>query len=279
MQAISSAYEGWCRYTDAGKYAVLFLAAALFLVFRHREKKERLHSLLCYGLVAAVLAICPLTAAVWMQYQTQFYDYEWIWSAVPVTPVIAWGLTELWAFLKERKTVIFCAALVAAVLCGSLGTGLQGRAIHSAGEEKAQAVLDKLSETGNTETVCLWAPKELLQYVRGLDGSATVLYGRNMWEGALNAYSYDTYSDAEKVLYLWMEELVYRESSPAKQAEVREMAAEQVAIALQHGANCIAVPSEYADTVEAALQELMQADFVKVLETEEYRIFLTTAQP
>ena len=32
-----------------------------------------------------------------------------------------------------------------------------------------------------------------------------MIYGRNMWEESLNAYTYDTYSQEFRELYLWIE--------------------------------------------------------------------------
>ena len=76
------------------------------------------------------------------------------------------------------------------------------------------------------QTVCLWAPREILETARmqpvavtwmqpvetvGIESVAVagqlpeLLYGRNMWDAALNAYTYDVYPEEVQQLYCWME--------------------------------------------------------------------------
>jgi len=92
-------------------------------------------------------------------------------------------------------------------LCGSLG-----KPVFAAEEEKqerqyAYEVLEAIQELAGGETICLWAPQEIMEYTRAYDGDIYLVYGRNMWDDALMGYSYETYGDMEQSLYQWMESL------------------------------------------------------------------------
>ena len=54
------------------------------------------------------------------------------------------------------------------------------------------------------EEICLWAPQEIMAQARSLKGNIRLVYGRNMWQENVNAFSYDTYSDDQKIIYIWM---------------------------------------------------------------------------
>ncbi len=146
-----------------------------------------------------------------MMYQTRFYDYQWIWNLVPVTLVIAFGatvfITEYWeSYKKERfnKAAVTLLVFVVILLCGSAGNAeWEKHAVLAESEETAE-VLELLSAYGEGEEICLWAPQEVMEYARAVDGGVKLLYGRNMWEKWLNAYSYDTYCEEQVDCYLWM---------------------------------------------------------------------------
>ena len=99
-ELLRNAWLGWQNYTDDGKLAALLLAALLFLWLRNKKVSQK--GFLSYAVLMTACCIFPVTAVLLMLYQTKFYDYQWIWSLVPVTPVIAWGITE---FLTEEAVV------------------------------------------------------------------------------------------------------------------------------------------------------------------------------
>ena len=207
-ELLRNAWMGWFRVTDAGKLMALFLVALLFLWLNCPQDKQK--QLLYYCTVMAVCCILPVTAACLMLYQTKFYDYEWVWSAVPVTIVIAYALTT---FMAERwqgfrleawpgGLPVTIGILLIMLLCGGLGGNDLQREAKKQQKAEAAELLESIDTEG--ETVCLWAPRGIMEYARGLDSSILLPYGRNMWEDALNAYSYDTYSKEIEGLYLWM---------------------------------------------------------------------------
>lgn len=222
-ELVRNARLGWLHYIDNGKVAALLLAVLLFLwLGRHLRQKR----LLLYTTVMTMLCICPLTAALLMVYQTKFYDYEWIWSLVPATLVIAMGgtifLAEIWKSYGRRESwkpavlTVFCLGVL--LLCGSLGRHAwqEGQTFTNLEtEERRQiaAALDAIlaeegilgqGSTEKSQTICLWAPQEVMEYARAYSGRFCLPYGRNMWDDALNAYSYEAYDDTAREMYEWM---------------------------------------------------------------------------
>lgn len=208
-ELLKSAWLGWQEYMTAGKYAALLLLVLFFLWFRKEGEKEK--PLLIYTTLVTILCIFPVSAAVLMAYQTGFYNYKWIWSYVPLTLLIAYGgtifLTEYWE--RYKKKVWQCVGITAAVLTLGVLCGSMGQDVFDGGEkrqerEAANTILEALRTEADAEEICLWAPKEIMASARAFDGKIQLIYGRNMWDAALGAYSYDTYSESEKMLYLWM---------------------------------------------------------------------------
>lgn len=206
---LGRAWSGWLEYMGAGKLTAVFFLV-LLLLWLLKLEKSRHFTLEKYALFLAATCICPVTAGILMKYQTAFYDYQWIWTLVPVTAVIAYGGTLLLdrlvcsdTFSARQKGMLGAAALLLLFLCGAYGnTGTRWSSRDLRQERgKAALVLEQIGEGG---TVCLWAPEEIMAHARGLDGSVTLAYGRNMWQEALNAYSYDTYTPEQREMYVWM---------------------------------------------------------------------------
>lgn len=217
MELMNNARLGWMEYTESGKLAALLLLALLWFWFGCREHRSRYLALLVYTTVMAVCCICPLTAAVLMTYQTRFYDYQWIWSLVPLTIVIALGGTLLRSELLQtyangragkRRAIGITAVMLAVIcLCAPLLQNTRNTQNTVAGQTETAKVLELLwedKEDKEDKEITLWAPRMIMEYVRTLDGSIRMPYGRNMWDPALNAYAYDTYGEAEESLYRWM---------------------------------------------------------------------------
>jgi len=274
-EMIQNAWIGWHNYTDSGKFAALVVVALLYM-WLGVKCKETHKWLMVYGVVSVILCVCPLTAAVLMFYQTRFYNYQWIWSVVPSTALIALAATvflaDRWKGGKSRKewlhTAVVTLALVAVlVLCGALGqervdaVEARERRVHS------EAVLTEVQNLCG-ENVCLWAPADLLEDAR-ICNNMRLLYGRNMWDVALNAYSYDVYSPAQVELYEWMEHLDDW-AIDITAAEVKEYAQK----AFEEGADCILLPDDFIEWMQESETELLdrlKADGnVEVTRLEEY---------
>lgn len=207
-----NAWSGWTGYTDDGKLPVMLMAVLLFLWFGRKQKEQ--WALLVYASAMTVCCILPVTAALLMRYQTKFYNYEWIWSLVPVTAVTAFGLTVFWTEYRAEnagqwKKVLPVTLLMLSVLllCGSLGKTVWNRQERKEERARAYLIAEQLSARYSGEVLCLWAPREIAEYVREKEAGISLLYGRNIWDGFLNAYSYDKYNEDTVMLEQWMENL------------------------------------------------------------------------
>lgn len=245
-----NAWAGWGAYIKYGKLAALFLVALLWLWF-HKKGGVR-KSFVLYATVLGGLCICPLTAVLLMCYQTRFYDYEWIWSAVPVTALIAYGvvcfLSEVWEKASREKNKLAFGAvtaliLAAIVLCGGLGSG-KWRSDDQKGErQQAVDTLAELRSILGEKEICLWAPEEVLEYVRETDNGVKLLYGRNMWDASLNAYAYDVYEPWMKRAYIWLEKK--EEQFRGQEIGGQELSpGEYTRLAKEAGVNCVLLPKD-----------------------------------
>lgn len=220
---VQDALTGFRSFTDNGKLLAVAVALAIYLCCRdRREEQGNGEKLAEYTLLTAFLCVCPVTAAGLMLYQTRFYDYQWIFSIVPLTAVIGLGAASLvwniWSQNQKGKALLFTGICLFILVCaGRFGaTEMFEKDVtreDSQVTETEASVRELLKEIpAGEESYCLWAPQAVLKYVRSIDADYRLLYGRNMWDEALNAYSYDTYPEEIRKLYIWMEEAA---ASPA----------------------------------------------------------------
>lgn len=270
---------GWKDMTGNGKFMVLLLGSLLYLwgirgrgtglSVRQPGERRALPGdlLLQYTTLFLALILFPPAAILLDWYQTRFYDFGWMIALLPMTLTIAYGATRAVTDCYEKycqesvwKTAGLAAmALAVLLLCGNLDTERQwldngsfSESFSGSGqvmteEEKqieALAVLEYLEENGAAEDVCLWAPALVLDYIRRTDGSVRLLYGRNMWDEALNAYSYDSYPQKLREAYAWMEESASYLQNQGGSAEIGTALEESVHAALDGGVNVIVLPWE-----------------------------------
>ncbi len=264
-ELLQNASLRWVGYKGSGKIVALLLAVLLFWWFAEKEKKQR--ALLLYTTAATVCCIVPVTAAFLMLYQTKFYDYEWIWSMVPVTAVTAYGLTLFLAgHWKEaqgnwrRGLPVTLLLLMAMLFCGDLGGDMEARAETNAEKDEAYEVVGMLSERWSREDICLLAPQRILEYAREADGRLRLAYGRNMWDPWLNAYAYDTYDGKAEDLCQWMawaEQASWIWMPEADKEEMLDTLEKQVETAVEMGVNCLllpaGIPSDMSERIEKAM--------------------------
>lgn len=227
MDALQTAYAGFVNYIQQGKFLTLFIAAILWLLYRRRNEggtHGRRDSFLLYAILAALCCICPLTAVVLMKYQTSLYRaYAWIFSAVPVTAIIAWGMTDFLAWLwsekgagkgarkeaadsADAKTLLALLVLAIVILSGNptgerslsteemVGTDGSGTAV----------LLDALAEEYGAEELCILGPKDVISAAHMRYSNVRTIYDRSIWEETLGSYSFDVHEDWQEDLYLWM---------------------------------------------------------------------------
>jgi hypothetical protein len=297
-ELIRNAWTGWQEYKGAGKFAVLLMALYLFLFIKKntgdgdirntitdksKTGSDRIRTLYTYTGVMAVLCIFPLTAAVLMLYQTKFYNYEWIWGYVPQTCVLAVGaggvLGLVWK--KRYKTPDrIKAALITMMLAGVLLVSgsinvwnTEEESTKKQSYDRTAALIENIKDIENMadRTICLWAPEEIMAHAREYSAEITLAYGRNMWDNALNAYSYDTYTKEYEDMYQWMEllELCGEISTIYGSEEVDYDRC--VENALEAGVNVIVLPE---NTTEETLLEIEETTGTQSVVIDGYYVIL-----
>lgn len=288
MEFLRNAHAGWMEQMTQGKLLALFLLALLVYWFWKRDTEQK--ALLKYATAAAICCVVPVTAALLMSYQTRFYDYEWIWSIVPVTAVTAYVLTVLLTDISkvEKKSTRFAVLGLCALILfasGNMGEKKEDndsaimKAVYFPGEEVKEAdvrrdayeVLEKLQEITAGGEVVLWAPVEIMEYAREVDARVRLLYGRNMWDQSLNGYSYDTCSEEVYDAYHWMTwaTMYYRADGGYLPESDEEIPSAETCMqtAKDAGVNCLFLP----ETTEDSVLELAEKIFgVKARLIEEY---------
>ncbi len=262
-ELIRSAWLGWQGFISDGKVMALFLAALLFLLMRPGKTVKG--PFVSYAAVMAACCTAPFTAALLMLYQTGFYGYEWVWSLVPVTAVTAYGFAEFMAeYWKELKVSLWKKGLPAALLllgvlllCGGLGKTVWSRGEEAREREHAQALLRELKARCGDGELCLWAPENVMEYAREFDGGIQLVYGRNMWELSLNAYTYDTYDPSVTELYHWMRQSDLEIPDGNGNEEGMAAARRCAQTAQGRGVNCILLPENASGDKVAVLEETL----------------------
>ena len=270
-ELLRNAWLSWQQFTSAGKLMAILPAALLYFWMSGKQDRKRQNAtLLSYTSVMAVCCILPVTVPLLMLYQTRFYDYLWVWSLVPMTAVAAWAGTELlhqywegFRWNQWRKGLPVSLLLLAVLaLCSGMGNIGFDRTEESQRRIEAKQVLTELIEQteGGLEDILLWAPREVIEYAREFDGAFMLLYGRDMWDASLGAYTYDTYSLEVQNLYLWMENV--DESGLAVvdfpvQGEVILQGRDCMASAVKLGVDCILLPSRIEVKEAEALARIM----------------------
>lgn len=253
-ELLKNAWQGWQAFINTGKLPAALLISLLFLWIYYKRVKRK--DFLIYTTAVMLCCILPVTAAVLELYQTRFYDYKWIWSLVPMTAGVSYAVTLFMTeFLQEmtggdrkRQAVAGLLLTAALVFCG--GIGVRNRDGYGSCEERqqAEAVLAELQERLQGKQICLWAPREILTYARAYDGGIRLLYGRDMWDSDLRAYSYDTYSGGLEDLYRWME------APPGEEAVPDSYCAETAASA---EVNCILLPEDKLPKTIDCFEEML----------------------
>lgn len=207
-ELLRNAWTGWLNHSKTGQLGGVLLLT-LLVIWMLRLGREKQRDLIIYATVMTILCIFPFSAVLFMLWQTKFYDPQWIWTIVPVMGLIACGgvliLEWIWngAWSCRQKGLATVMILCLLLLSGRLSS--LGGEVRDLNHERSEiaAVLREIHPEGEG-IICLWAPKEVIAQARSIDPEIELLYGRNMWQEHLNAYSYDTYDQDRRDLYVWM---------------------------------------------------------------------------
>lgn len=248
--AWSAVREGFRAAKGNGQYLALFFVGLAAIAF-YKDKREKQYWY--YGIWMFICLLFPPCMWMLMKYQTNFYAAASLWALLPVTGMTAYGAVALLDMAeraygkkagfwgaghgKHALAGVFCTVIL---LAGSLSPP-SGTVDIAAAEEKIpeaqREVLEWIAE--QVEEPCVWAPQEVMEYARACSGEIRLLYGRNMWEEALNAHTYDIYTEEYVFLYAWMERLLA--GAQASPLENMELAVET---AVQMGCNVLVLRAE-----------------------------------
>ena len=181
---LEMAVEGVRAFATVYKLLPLVISVVLYLALRrNREEGKNTRPFLFYVIVVMVLILIPVTAAFLLMYQTRFYDYGWVWSFVPLTAVLAWGIvTIMWEELPpicvrgqndRRATGKYRIAVVAVAvlwLCGNQGQMQRLSEETKEQQAVAEAVLQYLEDQDEAAQNVVWGPKIIMQYLRSHSG-------------------------------------------------------------------------------------------------------------
>ncbi len=289
MHYWNSALQGVERYLGENKLVVLlFVFFLVVLLGAGKTASKKAGRLFTYTLIMTGLLICPVSAMCILVYQTGYYDYEWAWSMVPVTPMIAYGCVLFLERCRERVKVFAGILLVAAVffVCGNQGTIQRPPRAQIESGEEIYEILQCLEEEPGEKV--LWAPKSIMQQVRRKNGDILLVYGRDMWDAKAGAYDYEAYDETLTQAYLWLENIAELErhiSVSVKKEEVFALTwedenaedglAEYLQVLMEKGANTYVLPRQTALYTEDFLRQEAQGRGleIRVADTDHYTIY------
>lgn len=168
-----------------------------------------------YSAIAFLLMLFPFTALLLMQFQNVFYSYEYLWTIVPIIPIVAYFLTiapSMLSFKSRAQKIIMSAAITAVLLfCGSMGIDSWTRnempaILNPVSYDEATPLINRLNEIASidyNDDLTILAPNNITQYVH-YRGKIKTLYGKDMWDDRMAPYTYNNYPEDIKNLYTWI---------------------------------------------------------------------------
>ncbi len=283
--------SGFESFIAEYKYLALVIGIAFYSLIRWKKYRktsvQQMH-LFCIGMIAAI--VFPLTGVILQLYQTRFYDYSWIWSCVPLTAMIAWGIITV--IFEEVPSVLrkgekepakkqlristacgLCAATAILFLCGNQGRLRTMDDQLRQEEQVAAAILEYLEEENSLEGHVIWGKAGLMQYLRSHSGEVILFYGRDMWDAKAGAYDYEGYTEEEMACYEWMEtvssahNLYLLEVEQAPEEVYGAVSTEKyVKIAVDMEVDIMILPTQITEWLESKIQAV-SVEYGKKLET------------
>lgn len=283
-ETLNLTLSGFKTFISEYKYIALVVCSVVYAFANwKRFRKTKSSLLVVYSCCMGLAIIFPLTGMILQIYQTRFYDYSWIWSCVPLTAMLAWGIvtilfdeihqnTENAEDKSEKQKLVLrrgmglLTAVAVLYMCGNRGL-LQGVDEQTLKDEQAAAeILMYLDEADLIADHVIWGKAGLMQYLRSHNGQVILFYGRDMWEAKAGAYDYEGYSEEEVACYEWMEIMssehnMYLLEIEQETEEVREAVStgEKIVMAYAQGVDIVILPAEMASRVEVYLQEAAES--------------------
>lgn len=272
MKLLGLMQDGYTLFVKDGQITVLYFLSLFLLWFLIKDKQELFKK---YATLILLLLLFPPTAWLLMKYQTTFYDYVNLWTLLPQTAMVAYVLTVCgeklagYRFGKTKRKLgegpAIAVLAVLLFLCGSLTlfvhpTEETGRYFPKDVEE----VLGYIDTSGGE--VYLFAPEEVAEYARIYDGRIKLPFGRNMWEVALSAYTYDTYDAGDGEMNDWL-------NGNLKGLSETEVSENYFSICSSRGFDYLVFDKERVKESGFSAAVEKQSDYDKIAETGKYVIY------
>jgi hypothetical protein len=284
LNVLQNVQNGYSEFITDYKYLALIICVLFYEFCRWRqEKNQKARKFLMYTCIMVVALHVPVTALLFLKYQTGFYGYTNIWNYVPLTAILAWGIVILifrelpgnaqWKEkISDKKIRAWRLLGMVAAVAILFVAGNQGKMLCVSGDEenikqKAEEILQYMEENERLKDCMIWGAKDIMQYMRAHNGEVVLYYGRDMWDGAAGAYDYEGYEEDEIACYEWMElvssphNLFLLEINQAPE-HVHEALATELYIknAVKDGVTTIILPESIGSRMERKI-ELVSREF------------------
>lgn len=278
IQGIFSSYANWLEFNTQSKLLGVLAVALLFLWLGGDYKRHESF----WGFTGLSFALClfPPTAYLLQLYQSLIYHGAWIYTLVPVIPMIGYAVVVYvleYNSDRQRKRFEKCAVVAAVLAILVLSVGNKKEIFveenHNRQLKLTTEVLDaaqELAGMNGLENLVLWAPEEILQYARIVEPEIVLYYGRDMWEKGLEYFTDDRYTSECRQDYEWMKD---NADIYAVRQESDYQGARRIHNALKGGVNCVILPSQ---SDEKIIRSIEIRFFKEAVLVGDYYIFVFT---
>lgn len=278
IPGIFSSYANWLEFNTQSKLLGVLAVALLFLWLGGDYKKHEGF----FWLTGLSFALClfPPTAYLLQLYQSLIYHGAWIYTLIPVIPMIGYAVVTFileYTSDRQRKHLEKWAvvAAVLAILVLSVGNTKEDfvEENHNRQMKLTAEILDaaqELAGMSGLENLVLWAPEEILQYARIVKPEVALYYGRDMWEKGLEYFTDDRYTSECRQDYEWMKN---NADIYAVRQESDYQGARRIHNALKGGVNCVILPVQSDVKIIRSIEIRF---FKKAVQVEDYYIFVFT---
>lgn len=191
------------------KYWGVFLAALalLFVLESAADGKKRLRTAACYGILAYLIFLCPLTYRLLTEEILQeelYYELSHIWLVIVLVPLAfaaAWEALSQKGGRRKEKLYLAVGGFLILFFAGEAAyTGLSQRPdVYGIYDSEQVQVYDMILQdaqtTGCQDDITLWGPFWLMAKSRVYDTAFLPVYGKDI------AQDESGYSDIAKTLY------------------------------------------------------------------------------
>ncbi len=280
--------KGMETYFSNDKTIVILVCVLLLLWMAEKKQSSEVNNrFLVYSAGMSLMLLFPVTAVLAVIYQSAYYDYEWVWSMVPVAAVVGYGgalFYEKAEKEKHGKLIWWLALLVLLFFCGNQGCLKTATGDTAKSNALTREIVSVIKADADMAVPILWGPKDIMQDLRRETGEIRLAYGMDMWDPKAGAYDYESYSPELIRAYEWMNSVstLAMESGGAEEAvlyekyEIVEQLPEIFSSIMESGVNVIVLPDSTSEKLDAIILETIENKYINVQKeyVERYVVYL-----